>query len=145
MLLALQTRSRVAPERLVLLNPVVEYDSTFVHPQGEIMRDVFSAEKWSRLEALGYIEPIPGVRLSRAFACELMLLRPFAAFADTALPPTLIVHGTADRRVPHDVTRELARISGRVEFVSIVGADHAFIPEREERRVFGLVRDRLLR
>jgi pimeloyl-ACP methyl ester carboxylesterase len=143
-LLALQTGLRVELERLVLLNPVVDYDSTFVHPQGEIFREAFSAEKWSRLEELGYIEPIPGVRLSRSFACELKLLRPYAAFADLAMP-ALIVHGTADRRVPHDVTRELASRSDRVEFVSIEGADHAFIPEPEERRVFGLVRDWLLR
>lgn len=137
-LLALQSPCAPALHRLMLLNPVVDYASTFLEPQGQILREAFSAEKWERLNALGFIEPIPGIRLGRVFASELALLRPYAAFERLNVP-TRIVHGTADRRVSHDATRRFASESPSVEFVSIVGADHAFIPEPEERRSFDLV------
>jgi pimeloyl-ACP methyl ester carboxylesterase len=108
------------------------------------MRQTFTAAKWASLEQVGYIEPIPGVKLGRTFAAELALLRPYAAFANSDVP-TRIIHGTADRRVSHDVTRQYAMAAGRVDFVSIEDADHAFIPEPEERRSFELITDWLLR
>lgn len=143
-LLHLQAGFRVRPQRLILLNPVVEYGSTFLEPRGEIMRQTFTAAKWASLEQVGYIEPIPGVKLGRTFAAELALLRPYASFANSDVP-TRIIHGTADRRVSHDVTRQYAMAAGRVDFVSIEDADHAFIPEPEERRSFELITDWLLR
>jgi len=139
-LLHQQTAYPIKPERMVLLNPVVEYGSTFVRPLGPTMREAFTEDKWSSLEQLGYIEPLAGVKLSRQFATELMLLRPYEAFAGLSVP-TRIVHGTADRRVSCEVTRSYARASSAVDFVEIEGADHAFIPPAQERAAFALTRE----
>ncbi len=139
-LLHQQTAYPVKPERMVLLNPVVEYGSTFVRPLGPAMKEAFTEDKWSSLERLGYLEPLPGVQLSRQFATELMLLRPYEAFAGLSVP-TRIIHGTADRRVSCEVTRSYARASSSVDFVEIAGADHAFIPPDQERTAFALTRD----
>jgi uncharacterized protein len=126
------------PTKIVFVNPVVDYASTFVTPERPIFQEAFSAEKWAVLDERGFIEPLEGRRLNRTFANELRSLRPYAAFERLAVP-ALILHGTNDGRVSHDTTRDYAQRSPQVEFASLAGADHNFIEQWAEDVAFARV------
>ena len=55
--------------------------------------------------------------------------------------PTRIIHGTRDRSVSHDDTRELAGQAPGIDFQSVDGADHAFTDPRHEDAAYRLVAD----
>jgi pimeloyl-ACP methyl ester carboxylesterase len=134
-LLHLMTRRPVEFERVLLLNPVTDYTDTFLHPTKGELKDGFSSANWERLFSVGFMEPVPGFRLSRKFGIELLTLMPYFGF-DFLDVPTLIVHGSKDESVSCEVTRSNSLRSSLAQFHVIEGADHAFAANWEERASF---------
>ena len=103
-LLTLQMRHAIAPARMALLNPVLDFKTTFLEPRSPMAAEVFSTGNWSRALRIGRLEVGPMIALGPEFRVDLMLLHPILALW-SPVPPTRIVHGTADLTVPHDVTK----------------------------------------
>jgi hypothetical protein len=92
-------------DRLVLLTPQLNFKGDYIdqNPNWSGGRLATPA-----LAEVGYLEHGPGVRHGRAFLNEAFWVRPSFVFGEI-LPPTLIVHGTKDERVPIESSRAAAR------------------------------------
>ncbi len=98
-------RRPTALDRLVLLTPQLNFKGDYIdqNPNWSGGRLATPA-----LAEVGYLEHGPGVRHGRAFLNEAFWVRPSFVFGEI-LPPTLIVHGTKDERVPIESSRAAAR------------------------------------
>ncbi len=134
-LLYFQTDDYYRPKKILLLNPVVEYRTTFVEPLGPDMKANFSPAYWAEWKKNGNMNPTPEFRLNRIFGFELMTLRPYLTFKQLNIP-TRIIHGSADRSVSYEVVQTYSAKSKVVDFQLVEGADHAFDLPWEEKITF---------
>ena len=139
-LLYLQTQDAISIKKLVLLNPVVEYKLTFLHPLKQQMRELFTSEKWLELKATGYICPLPDFCIPESLIIEMQLVRPFRTF-DKLDIPTRVVHGSEDTAVSYELAMAYSLRSPNVDFQIIKGADHAFVEKKYESESFALILD----
>jgi len=138
LLLYLQTNSKIKPEKMVLLNPVVDYKLTFLKPTTSETKKIFSESVFRELDRQGYIVPIEGFHISEEMIIEMELFRPYKAFYSLTIP-TRVIHGNKDTSVPYEITMAHALQSDYVDFRIIEGADHAFIPKEYENQSFLLI------
>lgn len=123
-------------KKAVLLNPVTDYRSTFYMPTHGELRTEFSAAVWNHVFATsgGHSDNV----MSRRFAIELLTQQPFHGF-DCLRIPTLVLHGTSDSSVSHDVTKANAERSAMTKFQSVDGAEHAFAEPWAEEITFNAI------
>lgn len=138
-LLYLQLRRSIVPDRLTLWNPVTDYDTTFLEPQAENMRDVFSNENLDQIYENGTqnFHPTMEFPLSLQFIFELDLYDPHKILPDLDTP-TKVIHGDSDKEVSYEITKNQTTQSPAVDFHTINDAGHAFFDseaEAEARRV----------
>ena len=140
LLLLLQMLSVDRPDRIVFLNPVVDYRATLVDAVLPWGRSMFGAR--ARQEALetGFATLEEGFRMQAQMLTELELLKPYEAFPALTIP-TRVIHGDADTKVPYGVTREHASKCPVLDFRTIPGGDHGFKPDAHEHQAFGLTMD----
>ena len=129
-----------ALRKVLLLNPVTDYRHTFYeHVSGELASE-FSAQVWKSVLSTGHAETAPGKVMSRKFASELLVLKPYLGF-DELTVPVMVLHGTADESVSFDVTKSHSSRSPQVTFQPILDADHAFAAPWAERLTFDLIKE----
>lgn len=112
--------------RLVLLNPQLNYKNRYIEQKPYWVDDVLSEEKTAELERQGYLDHSPTVKHSRAFLNEVFWIRPNQVIGEITVP-TLLVHGTEDTFVPVETSRQAAqelRVTHRL--IEIEGAQHGF-------------------
>jgi pimeloyl-ACP methyl ester carboxylesterase len=126
-----QARSREDVPALVLWNPVVRYQRTFLEANNEWSSAIVASGSDSLPP--GVVARLPGstavisARLAREFETE-----------DTAETirklrvPILLFHGTEDGKVPYEFSRELAADAPNVTLVPVDGAEHGFRGYRPE-------------
>lgn len=117
-----------------LIAPVLSYERTFLAPETEWARELFSVEKLQQLDHTGRLyfdgEFCIGPRLVE----EMRLLSPSAALA--GIPqPVLVIHGDRDSMVPYDATVQACGDLKHVRLVTLNGADHGFMQEGDEEGV----------
>lgn len=113
-------------ERLVLLNPQLDYKDRYIDQKPHWDGDHLTEEAAALLKKQRYLEHRYPVLHSRAFLNEVFWIRPDQAVAEI-VSPTLIVQGTADTFVPVESARKAAehlRVEHRL--VEIEGAQHGF-------------------
>lgn len=143
-LLYLRLREALLPDRLVLLNPVTDFQATFLDPMCRQMQERFNSLRLKRVHEEGEadFEGVHGEEfiLTLSLILELELYKPYETFSDLKVP-TLVIHGDNDTAVPYSVTREQSLRSPAVHFETIRGADHAFVEPKYEAQSFNMIKD----
>lgn len=126
---------------MALLYPVLDYKKTFLDPKTQW------AEKWFTPQALATAKQtgklaIDGFELGNNLIKEFYRYDPGKSLLELSIP-TLIIHGTEDKRVPYSVARYYGRHYRKGRLLSIKGADHGF--EGFEKKIFPAITDWILK
>ncbi|MBN2472924.1 MAG: alpha/beta fold hydrolase [Anaerolineae bacterium] len=109
---------------LVLWNPVLDVQQTFLDPVKPALQAIFNAETYALLETQGYLSFL-GFRLGVALIEELKWIKPLELL-DRIQCPVLTLHGDQDHYVPYEVSAKYAGFNAVSEFVTVSGALHGF-------------------
>jgi uncharacterized protein len=111
-------------ERLVLINPLLNYQKRFVDDKPYWHDGQIDKEAGRELAEQAFLFHNPSFKLGRALLNEVFYLRPHEAIGELAVP-TLVIHGTRDTFIPVESSRAaVQRIEGDVELLEIEGAQH---------------------
>jgi uncharacterized protein len=120
-------------ERLVLLNPQLNYKRRTIDNTAFWENDRLKPEAAEQLTEQGYIAFNPSIRHGRAIFNEVFWFDLEAALGQIT-SPTLLVHGTRDTFVPFESTRAaLPRFRNGARLVQIDGAQHGFAVHDDPR------------
>jgi len=137
-LLYLQTQAKILPDRIVFLNPVVDYRATMLQAELAWGKSLFNEKGFDELNRTGYITLEEGFKMRAAMVVELSIFRPYESFRFLEIP-TRVIHGDKDSKVPYSVTKHYSLLSKSVDFRTIEGADHAFKTPSTEKKSFELI------
>ncbi|MGW5440581.1 alpha/beta hydrolase [Nocardia asteroides] len=121
--------------RLVLWNPVLDLNHTFLEPELDWGRVNFGADQRKHLETSGYLVVDGTFELGRVLFYEFASYRPIDHFVNSEVR-ALIVHGDQDSAVSYEIAAEAARSRPDTDLRTIVGSDHGFDSrEREDEAI----------
>ncbi|MFD4433272.1 alpha/beta hydrolase, partial [Nocardia sp. NPDC058497] len=106
--------------RLVLWNPVLDLNHTFLEPELDWGKENFSADQQKRLETNGYLVVDGIFELGRVLFYEFARYRPLDHFANSKVR-ALIVHGDRDSAVSYEIAAEAARLRPDTDLHTVVG------------------------
>jgi len=111
---------------LVLVNPLLDYRARLLEEKSFWKNGTLTTEAARLLRQQGWLPHGDDIRMGRC------LINEAAGFdarllVSRVLTPTLIAHGTADQRIPHAASQELAALLPRGELWSVEGADHGIV------------------
>ena len=113
-------------ERLVLLNPQLDYKKRTIDTRAYWSNDCIDDEAARQLTEQGYIDFTPTLRHGRAIFNEVFWLRPDETLGEIQAP-TLVVHGTKDTLVPVESSRSaMHQLQAAHKLVEIEGSQHGF-------------------
>jgi alpha-beta hydrolase superfamily lysophospholipase len=110
---------------LVLWNPVLDLQATFVEPELPWGLDNFNPDQQVLLRTQGYLLVDGEFELGRVLFDEFSLYEPLCAFIASSVP-ALIVHGDADTAVSYQIARTAVTAHRNAQLHTIVGSDHGF-------------------
>lgn len=112
--------------RLVLLNPQLDYKKRTIDSRDYWSNDYISEEAGAELTERGYVQFTPSLRHGRPLLNEVFWLSPLAVLGEITVP-TLIVHGTKDTFVPIESARAAVPLfTAPCRLVEIEGSQHGF-------------------
>jgi hypothetical protein len=115
-----------AIDRLVLLNPQMDYKLRTITSRTYWHDDQLDDEVATQLREQGYIQFTPSLRHGYGLINEVFWFRPLDVLGEIAAP-TLLVHGTKDTFVPIDSSRSAAALFRAAHrLVEIEGSQHGF-------------------
>jgi alpha-beta hydrolase superfamily lysophospholipase len=124
---------------LVLWNPVLDLDHTFVNPHLPWGQDNYSAEQQQLLRTQGYLMMDGEFELGRVLFEEFSHYQPANYFRESSVP-ALVVHGDRDTAVSYDISRRIATDRPGTALHTIHGSDHGFDSiERENEAIAATV------
>lgn len=131
---------RAQIDALVLWNPVLDLQRTFIHPETPWGQDNFSQEAVAKLRTEGILLIDDEFELGWVAYDEIMLHDPLKAFLRSQVP-SLIIHGDADTYIPYSVSSYAAKNHAACEMLTIEGSDHGFDTRaREDQAIEETVR-----
>jgi uncharacterized protein len=111
-------------DRLVLINPLLNYKKRFIDDKPYWHDDQLDAEQVDELTINGFIPHSPTFKLGRPLLNEVIHFNHLAVLA-AVKPPTLILHGTEDTFIPVQSSRDAVDLIGApTTLVEIEGAQH---------------------
>lgn len=120
-------------QRLVLLNPQLNYKRRTIDNSAFWADDHLTVEAAARLDQDGFLQYSATLRHGRAIFHEAFWFD-VAGAIPRITAPTLLVHGTADTLVPFETTvAALPGFTAPHEFVPIEGAQHGFAVHDDPR------------
>lgn len=130
----LESSAYTRPDRLVLWNPILDLQRTFVEPELPWGRANFNPGAWVLANREGALLVDGVFELGRALLAEFSRYNPGAVFRASDVP-ALIVHGDRDSYVSYNIARAAAQDRG-CGFHTVVGSDHGFDSrEREDEAI----------
>lgn len=110
---------------LVLWNPVLDLDRTFLQPELPWGMENFGSVQQGLLTRQGYLLVDGEFALGRVLFEEFRHYRPTEHFL-AAAQPALVVHGDKDSYVSYDIARRAAQARPHCQFHTVRGSDHGF-------------------
>lgn len=121
--------------RLVLWNPVLNLQRTFVEPELPWGKENFSPDQQKLLSTQGFLILDGEFEVGRVLFEEFHHYRPLN-YLVTSKVRTLVVHGDRDSAVSYEIAREAAATKPNTEFHTVRGSDHGFdTREREDEAI----------
>ncbi|SHF64047.1 Lysophospholipase, alpha-beta hydrolase superfamily [Streptoalloteichus hindustanus] len=121
--------------RLVLWNPVLDLQRTFVTPELPWGKENFNAEQQKLLATQGFLTLDGEFEVGRVLFEEFHRYEPLQCLTANTVP-ALVVHGDQDTAVSYEIARQAAAARPNTEFHTVRGADHGFdTREREDEAV----------
>ena len=124
-------RYRTTVHSVSLIAPVLSYDRTFLQPETDWAKELFSRDKLERLDATGRLYLDQEFCIGHRLVEEMRLINPANSLAHLE-QQVLVVHGDRDSMVPYDATVHACRGLQHVKLVTLRGADHGFMEEDDE-------------
>jgi pimeloyl-ACP methyl ester carboxylesterase len=115
---------------IALLNPVLDYDATFLNPVVEWAAESFNKDGYKHLSENGYLM-LDNNQLGAKLITEFKLLKPFQTLS-TLKCPVLTIHGDKDSMVPYAVAKKYGEPNRHSNFIPIKKADHGFVDWEDE-------------
>jgi len=113
-------------DRLVLLNPQLDYHQRTIDSRTYWHHDQLDDEMAEQLREQGYIQFTPTLRHGRPILNEVFWFEPLGVLG-AIQAPTLVVHGTKDTFVPIEASRAaITRFTAEHQLVEIEGSQHGF-------------------
>lgn len=112
--------------RLVLLNPLINYKHRFIDEKSYWTDDRIDSTAAKELTEHGFLVHSPTFKLGRPLLNEVFHLRPERSIGEV-VTPALFVHGTKDTFIPVDSSRTyVQQVRGESRLLEIDGAQHGF-------------------
>jgi uncharacterized protein len=133
--------------RLVLINPLLDYQNRFIDQKPYWSDDFIDPEHAEQLAEVGYVEHSPTFKLGRAMLNEVFWIHPRQVLGEITAP-TLIIHGTKDTFISIDSSRSaVPLLQAPHRLVEIEGAQHGIAvhddpqylnPQTQEGQAFAI-------
>lgn len=111
---------------LILLNPVIDYNATFLNPIVEWGKDTFNKKGYKHLEENGYILLDGKDALDAKLIAEFQVIKPYE-FLKNIKCPVLTIHGDKDSMVPYEISKKYGCPNKNSKFITIKNAEHGFV------------------
>ncbi|WP_246258099.1 alpha/beta hydrolase [Amycolatopsis anabasis] len=122
-------------DRLVLWNPLLDLQRTFVHPELPWGKENYGPDQQKLLSTQGFLVVDDEFELGRVMFEEFARYRPLDTLTASNVP-TCVVHGDRDTAVSYEIARQAAAVKPDTDFHTIRGSDHGFdTREREDEAI----------
>ncbi|MBB6174858.1 pimeloyl-ACP methyl ester carboxylesterase [Nocardiopsis mwathae] len=121
---------------LVLWNPVLDLDHTFVHPQLPWGTENFGPDQQLQLHEQGRLLIDGEFPIGQVLWREFTRYEPLKEF-NRSHTPALVIHGDQDSYVSYEIARSAAEARPNTEFRTIEGSDHGFDSREREDEAIG--------
>jgi uncharacterized protein len=111
--------------KLVLIAPVLSYIRTFIEPETEWAKEIFTANALATAAKTNRLFVNPSFPISMRLIEEMILIDPEAALCDVTRP-TVVIHGDADSMVPFNVSRAAVKHARCAKLKRFRHMDHGF-------------------
>lgn len=119
---------------LVLWNPVLDLQKTFINPIVPWAKSSFNDKGYKSLAENGYLLLDSSFRIGKHLVQEMRVLKPYK-FLRKVKCPVLTLHGDKDTYVPFNVSKQHAKPNWKSEFINVKGAEHGFLLRKERNLV----------
>jgi hypothetical protein len=109
-----------------LISPVLSYWRTFLEPETQWAKELFSEDRLRRLATTGRLHIDGEFYIGPRLVEEMRVIRPASVLGELT-QRVLAIHGDRDSMVPYDATYQACRGLQHVMLVTLPGADHGFV------------------
>jgi pimeloyl-ACP methyl ester carboxylesterase len=127
-------------EKLIFLNPVLDFQNVFTSAATAEMAAIFSSENQLAAFKNGSFYPVPHFEMTREFIMDLKSINVQQAYQNITIPH-LVVHGTADELVSFERAEEVTKSNKNSTFLAIEGGMHAFTISGHEAQIQEIIID----
>ncbi|MCI8444246.1 MAG: alpha/beta hydrolase [Clostridia bacterium] len=120
--------------KLILLNPVLDLNATFIKPTLPWGKKNFHKEAFEKLEELGYIYLDETFKVGYRLLDEMKTIFPYKILEHISIP-TLVIHGNKDTYVSYDISKKYSEVNQWCDFVTVNNSEHGFGRIEEKKYV----------
>lgn len=118
-------------KHLVLWNPVLDLDNTFLNPTLPWGQENFSTEKRSCLSFQDYLMIDGSFKAGFVLFNEFKYYNPKEYLINSNIQ-TLIIHGNKDKYVSYEISKTVADTCDNIELITVENSDHGFDSREKE-------------
>lgn len=116
---------------LILLCPVIDYESTFLNPIVPWAKESFNEKGFKDLEEKGFLLLDGVFEIGVKMVEEFRIIKPYE-YLKKITCPVLTIHGDRDSMVPYKISKKYGSPNKFSKFVTLKGADHGFVAYGDE-------------
>jgi uncharacterized protein len=116
---------QTVPSSLVLWNPVLDYEKTFLNPKLGWAKEYFNEIGYRNLNSRGFLM-LEDFQIGTTLVDEMRAIKPYRLMQQISCP-VLTLHGDKDSKVPFEISEKYAMCNKSNEFIVLKGAEHAFL------------------